>query len=52
MQFIMNVRENCKVSQTAIDQIIDGITNFFDVYSNIVLVSLLKYFISIFCVFM
>ncbi|KYN26667.1 hypothetical protein ALC57_03960, partial [Trachymyrmex cornetzi] len=26
VQFIMNVRENCKVSQTAIDQIIDGIT--------------------------
>jgi len=35
---------NCKVLQTAVDQIIDGITNLFDVYSNIVLVNLFKYF--------
>lgn len=49
-QFIMNVRENCKVSHTAVGQIIDGVTNLFDVYSNIILVSIfyVLYFIYIF----
>ena len=42
MKFIINVRENCKVSHTAMEQIIDGIINLFEDYSSIILVSLLS----------
>lgn len=46
IQFIMNVRENYKVSHTVIEQIIDGVINLVDIYSSIILVSIFIVFIS------
>lgn len=39
-QFIINIRENCNVSSNAIENIIDGVTNLVDVYTSILLVSI------------
>jgi len=48
VQFIINVRENCKVSHTAIEQIIDGVTNFVKLYSSIILVRFIFFYLFIY----
>ncbi|XP_034939465.1 uncharacterized protein [Chelonus insularis] len=36
-KLIIDIRENCKISQTSIDQVINGITSLVDVYLSIIL---------------
>ncbi|XP_057336559.1 uncharacterized protein LOC130675088 [Microplitis mediator] len=36
-KFIINIRENCRISQTAITHIIDGLTNLLELYSLVIL---------------
>jgi len=43
-QFLVRIREKCKMSHTVIEHIIDGVTHLLDTYSAIVIVSCNYYF--------
>lgn len=39
VQFLLNIREHCKMSHTTVEHVMDGIIHFINAYSTIILVS-------------
>lgn len=40
-QFLLKIREACKISQTALNQVSQGVVEFLDIFSNHIVVSLI-----------